>query len=39
MESMKERLALVKEIKDVQSKIPWVEYKEKTDRVEEVCTN
>lgn len=37
MESMKERLALVKEIKNVQSKIPWVEYNEKVDRAEEVC--
>lgn len=36
MESMKERLALIKEIKDVQSKIPWVEYNEKVDRAEEV---
>jgi hypothetical protein len=37
MESMKERLALVKEIREVQSKIPWVEYNEKVDRAEEVC--
>jgi hypothetical protein len=36
MESMQERLALVKEIKEVQSKIPWVEYNEKVDRAEEV---
>jgi chromosome segregation ATPase len=36
MESMKERLALEEQINHVKQKIPWVEFKDHCDRVEEV---
>jgi len=36
MESLKERIALMKELENVKAKMPWVEYNEHIDKVEEV---